>query len=179
MLGTSLKTVEKGSSHSPLSPSVTDKIIARLDKMRHSAGDTSVGEVRSSMQNIMQKHAAVFRSTSSMDEGVKKIETVTKSMDSITIKDRSLIFNTDLVEALELENLMQQAIVTIKSAEQRKESRGAHSHEDFPDRDDKNWMKHTIMWLNDKNKTKVDYRDVHQNTLTNEVQSIPPAARVY
>ena len=149
-----LKTVEKGSSHSPLSPSVTDKIIARLDKMRHSAGDTSVGEVRSSMQNIMQKHAAVFRSTSSMDEGVKKIETVTKSMDSITIKDRSLIFNTDLVEALELENLMQQAIVTIKSAEQRKESRGAHSHEDFPDRDDKNWMKHTIMWLNDKNKTK-------------------------
>ena len=174
-----LKTVEKGSSHSPLSPSVTDKIIARLDKMRHSAGDTSVGEVRSSMQNIMQKHAAVFRSTSSMDEGVKKIETVTKSMDSITIKDRSLIFNTDLVEALELENLMQQAIVTIKSAEQRKESRGAHSHEDFPDRDDKNWMKHTIMWLNDKNKTKVDYRDVHQNTLTNEVQSIPPAARVY
>jgi len=157
-----LKTVEKGSSHSPLSPSVTDKIIARLDKMRHSAGDTSVGEVRSSMQNIMQKHAAVFRSTNSMDEGVKKIETVTKSMDSITIKDRSLIFNTDLVEALELENLMQQAIVTIKSAEQRKESRGAHSHEDFPDRDDKNWMKHTIMWLNDKNKTKVDYRDVHQ-----------------
>ena len=174
-----LKTVEKGSSHSPLSPSVTDKIIARLDKMRHSAGDTSVGEVRSSMQNIMQKHAAVFRSTSSMDEGVKKIETVTKSMDSITIKDRSLIFNTDLVEALELENLMQQAIVTIKSAEQRKESRGAHSHEDFPDRDDKNWMKHTIMWLNDKNKTNVDYRDVHQNTLTNEVQSIPPAARIY
>ena len=174
-----LKTVEKGSSHSPLSPSVTDKIIARLDKMRHSAGDTSVGEVRSSMQNIMQKHAAVFRSTNSMDEGVKKIETVTKSMDSITIKDRSLIFNTDLVEALELENLMQQAIVTIKSAEQRKESRGAHSHEDFPDRDDKNWMKHTIMWLNDKNKTNVDYRDVHQNTLTNEVQSIPPAARVY
>ena len=174
-----LKTVEKGSSHSPLSPSVTDKIIARLDKMRHSAGDTSVGEVRSSMQNIMQKHAAVFRSTSSMDEGVKKIETVTKSMDSITIKDRSLIFNTDLVEALELENLMQQAIVTIKSAEQRKESRGAHSHEDFPDRDDKNWMKHTVMWLNDKMKTNVDYRDVHQNTLTNEVQSIPPAARVY
>ena len=174
-----LKTVEKGSSHSPLSPSVTDKIVARLDKMRHSAGDTSVGEIRSSMQNIMQKHAAVFRSSSSMDEGVKKIETITKNMNSITIKDRSLIFNTDLVEALELENLMQQAIVTIKSAEQRKESRGAHSHEDFPDRDDKNWMKHTIMWLNDKNKTKVDYRDVHQNTLTNEVQSIPPAARVY
>jgi succinate dehydrogenase / fumarate reductase flavoprotein subunit len=174
-----LKTVEKGGSHSPLSPSVTDKIVSRLDKMRNSAGDTSVGELRNSMQNIMQKHAAVFRSTNSLNEGVKKIETVTKSMDSIAIKDRSLIFNTDLVEALELDNLMQQAVVTIKSAEQRQESRGAHSHEDFPDRDDKNWMKHTVMWLNDKMKTNVDYRDVHQNTLTNEVQSIPPAARVY
>jgi len=174
-----LKTLEKGSSHSRLSSSVTDKIVSRLDKMRHAAGDTSVGEVRNSMQNIMQKHAAVFRSTSSLTEGVNKIETITKGMDSIVIKDRSLIFNTDLVEALELDNLMQQAIVTIKSAEQRKESRGAHSHEDFPDRDDKNWMKHTVMWLNDKMKTKVDYRDVHQNTLTNEVQSIPPAARVY
>jgi len=174
-----LKTVEKGGSHSPLSPSVTDKIVSRLDKMRNAAGDTSVGEVRNSMQNIMQKHAAVFRSTNSLNEGVKKIETVTKSMDSIAIKDRSLIFNTDLVEALELDNLMQQAVVTIKSAEQRQESRGAHSHEDFPDRDDKNWMKHTVMWLNDKMKTNVDYRDVHQNTLTNEVQSIPPAARVY
>ena len=165
-----LKTVEKGGSHSPLSPSVTDKIVSRLDKMRNSAGDTSVGEIRNSMQNIMQKHAAVFRSTNSLNEGVKKIETVTKSMDSIAIKDRSLIFNTDLVEALELDNLMQQAVVTIKSAEQRQESRGAHSHEDFPDRDDKNWMKHTVMWLNDKMKTNVDYRDVHQNTLTNEVQ---------
>jgi succinate dehydrogenase / fumarate reductase flavoprotein subunit len=174
-----LKTVEKGGSHSPLSPNVTDKIVSRLDKMRNAAGDTSVGEVRNSMQNIMQKHAAVFRSTNSLNEGVKKIETVTKSMDSIAIKDRSLIFNTDLVEALELDNLMQQAVVTIKSAEQRQESRGAHSHEDFPDRDDKNWMKHTVMWLNDKMKTNVDYRDVHQNTLTNEVQSIPPAARVY
>jgi succinate dehydrogenase / fumarate reductase flavoprotein subunit len=174
-----LKTIEKGGSHSPLSSSITDKIVSRLDKMRNAAGDTSVGELRNSMQNIMQKHAAVFRSTSSLTEGVNKIETITKSMDSIVIKDRSLIFNTDLVEALELDNLMQQAVVTIKSAEQRKESRGAHSHEDFPDRDDKNWMKHTVMWLNDKMKTNVDYRDVHQNTLTNEVQSIPPAARVY
>ena len=174
-----LQTVEKGSSHSPLPSNVTDKIIARLDRMRHASGDTAVGEVRNSMQNIMQKHAAVFRSNESMTEGVKKIDTVTKGMDSIAIKDRSLIFNTDLVEALELENLMQQAIVTIKSAAQRKESRGAHSHEDFPERDDKNWMKHTIMWLNDNMKTKLDYRDVHQNTLTNEVQSIPPATRVY
>src|SRR5210317_2110187 len=174
-----LKTVQKGSSHAPLSKSVTDKILARLDKMRHANGDVSVGEIRNSMQNAMQKHAAVFRSNSSMSEGVKKVDTIASSLDGVGIKDRSMIFNTDLVEALELENLMQQAIVTIKSAEQRKESRGAHSHEDFPERDDKEWMKHTIMWLNNKMQTKVDYRDVHLNTLTNEVASVPPAARVY
>ena len=174
-----LKTVEKGSAHVPLPKRVTDKILARLDKVRYSNGDVSVGEVRNSMQNAMQKHAAVFRSNTSMNEGVKKVDTISKGMDNIGIKDRSMIFNTDLVEALELENLMQQAIVTMKSADQRKESRGAHSHEDYPERDDENWMKHTIMWLNEKNKTKLDYRDVHLNTLTNEVASIPPAARVY
>jgi succinate dehydrogenase / fumarate reductase flavoprotein subunit len=174
-----LKIVEKGSSHSPIPKSATDKILARLDKMRYAKGETSVGEVRNSMQNAMQKHAAVFRSTSSMDEGVKKVDTIAKGMDGIGIKDRSMIFNTDLVEALELENLMQQAVITIRSAEQRKESRGAHSHEDFPDRDDKDWMKHTIMWLDGKMKTKVDFRDVHLNTLTNEVATVPPAARVY
>ena len=174
-----LKKVEKGASHAPLPKNVTDKILARLDKMRYAKGDVSVGEIRNSMQNAMQKHAAVFRSNSSMNEGVKKVDTIANSLDGIGIKDRSLIFNTDLVEALELENLMQQAIITIKSADQRKESRGAHSHEDFPERDDKDWMKHTIMWLNDKNKTKLDYRDVHLNTLTNEVATVPPAARVY
>ena len=174
-----LKTVEKGASHPPLPKHVTDKILARLDKMRYAKGDVSVGEIRNSMQNAMQKHAAVFRSNSSMNEGVKKVDAIANSLDGIGIKDRSMIFNTDLVEALELENLMQQAIVTIKSADQRKESRGAHSHEDYPERDDKDWMKHTIMWLNDKNKTKLDYRDVHLNTLTNEVATVPPAARVY
>ena len=174
-----LKTVEKGSSHAPLPKNVTDKILTRLDKVRFAKGDVSVGEIRNSMQNAMQRHAAVFRSNKSMEQGVEKVDTISRSMGNIGIKDRSMIFNTDLVEALELENLMQQAVVTMKSADQRKESRGAHSHEDYPERDDENWMKHTIMWLNDNMKTKLDYRDVHLNTLTNEVASVPPAARVY
>ena len=174
-----LKTVEKGSSHAPLPKNVTDKILTRLDKVRFAKGDVSVGEMRNSMQNAMQRHAAVFRSNKSMEQGVEKVDTISRSMGNIGIKDRSMIFNTDLVEALELENLMQQAVVTMKSADQRKESRGAHSHEDYPERDDENWMKHTIMWLNDNMKTKLDYRDVHLNTLTNEVASVPPATRVY
>ena len=102
-----------------------------------------------------------------------------KEFDRVHIDDKSDIFNTEFIEMLELKNLLDNALVTMESANYRKESRGAHSHEDYPERDDKNWMKHTIMWLNEKNKTKLDYRDVHLNTLTNEVASIPPAARVY
>ena len=172
-------TLKKGQSHSSLNNSVTDKIIDRLDKSLHSKGNSSVGEVRHAMQNAMQKHAAVFRSTKSLKEGVEKINSISKSLDNIGIEDRSLIFNTDLIESLELENLMQQALVTIRSADQRKESRGAHAHENYPDRDDKDWMKHTLMWLDQNNKSKLGYRDVQLNTLSNEVKSIPPVARVY
>ncbi len=172
-------TLKKNLSHSALKKSVTDKIIDRLDKSLHSKGDASVGEVRYAMQNAMQKHAAVFRSTKSLKEGVKNINIISKNLDDIGIKDRSLIFNTDLIESLELENLMQQALVTMRSADQRKESRGAHAHEDFPDRNDKDWMKHTLMWLDKNNKSKLAYRDVQLNTLSNEVKTIPPVARVY
>ncbi len=172
-------TLKKNLSHSSLKKSVTDKIIDRLDKSLHSKGDASVGEVRYAMQNAMQKHAAVFRSTKSLKEGVKNINIISKNLDDIGIKDRSLIFNTDLIESLELENLMQQALVTMRSADQRKESRGAHAHEDFPDRNDKDWMKHTLMWLDKNNKSKLAYRDVQLNTLSNEVKTIPPVARVY
>ena len=154
-------------------------LIDRLDKSLHSKGNVSVGEVRYAMQNAMQKHAAVFRSSKSLKEGVTNINTISKSLDNIGIKDRSLIFNTDLIESLELENLMQQALVTMRSADQRKESRGAHAHEDFPDRNDKDWMKHTLMWLDKNNKSKLGYRDVQLNTLSNEVKTIPPVARVY
>ncbi|MGB0810527.1 MAG: succinate dehydrogenase/fumarate reductase flavoprotein subunit, partial [Candidatus Puniceispirillaceae bacterium] len=122
---------------------------------------------------------AVFRSGASLDDGVRKMDQIASGMADIGIKDRSLIWNTDLVEALELENLMGQALVTVRSAHQRTESRGAHAHEDFPDRDDENWMKHTVMWLDENNKSATGYRDVMMNTLTNEVQSIPPVARVY
>ena len=107
------------------------------------------------------------------------MDSIVGDMNNIGIQDRSLIWNTDLIEAMELENLMSQALVTIRSAEQRKESRGAHAHEDFTERDDENWMKHTVMWLDDDNKSSVAYRDVTMTTLTNEVESIPPVARVY
>jgi succinate dehydrogenase / fumarate reductase flavoprotein subunit len=172
-------TLKKGQKHSSLNNEISDQIIDRLDKARFSKGDTSVGEVRSAMQNAMQKHAAVFRSNESLQEGVQKIDKISLDMKNVSIKDKSLIFNTDLIESLELENLMQQAIVTMRSADQRKESRGAHAHENFPNRDDKDWMKHTVMWLDKSNKSKLSYRDVNLNTLSNEVKSIPPVARVY
>ena len=127
----------------------------------------------------MQKHAAVFRDDGILTEGVKVMSKVASDMQDIGIVDRSLIWNTDLIEALELENLVGQGVVTINSANLREESRGAHAREDFPDRDDENWMKHTVMWIDENYETSVMYRDVTMSTLTNEVSSFPPKARVY
>ena len=172
-------TVEPGASHAPVPESATEKALARLDRMRHAKGKTQTSEIRGAMQNAMQRHAAVFRSSTSLTEGVEKMDQVASRMADIGVRDQSMVWNTDLVEALELENLMSQALVTMRSAEQRQESRGAHAHEDFPDRDDKEWMKHTVMWLNDDNASDLGYRPVHLNTLTNEVESVPPVARVY
>ena len=172
-------TVTPGAALAPASKESTDKALDRLDRMRHAKGDTQVGTLRLDMQRAMQQYAAVFRSGASLDDGVRKMDHIASGMADIGIKDRSLIWNTDLVEALELENLMGQALVTVRSAHQRTESRGAHAHEDFPERDDENWMKHTVMWLDENNKSTTGYRDVTMNTLTNEVQSIPPVARVY
>ena len=172
-------TVTPGAALAPASKDSTDKALDRLDRMRHAKGDMQVGALRLDMQRAMQQYAAVFRSGASLDDGVRKMDQIASGMADIGIKDRSLIWNTDLVEALELENLMGQALITVRSAHQRTESRGAHAHEDFPDRDDENWMKHTVMWLDENNKSATGYRDVMMNTLTNEVQSIPPVARVY
>ena len=172
-------SVEKGASHAPIPASQTDKALARFDRIRHAKGKRPSAEIRMAMQQAMQRHAAVFRSSQSLTEGVKKMDAVAATMDDLRLTDRSLIWNTDLVEALELDNLIAQALVTIRSAEARHESRGAHAHEDFPERDDENWMQHSLMWLDAQNKSTVGYSPVTLTTLTDDTETIPPMARVY
>jgi succinate dehydrogenase / fumarate reductase flavoprotein subunit len=156
------------------------KAVERLDRIRHANGSTRTSEIRENMQRTMQNHAAVFRTGESLDEGVEKINAVYASRTDLKVSDRSMIFNTDLVEALELDNLLGQAVVSMHSCANRKESRGAHAREDFPDRDDENWHKHTITHLDiDSGKTKIEYRPVIMTTLTDEIETIPPKARVY
>ena len=173
------ESVEKGASHAPIPASQTDKALARFDRIRHAKGKRPSAEIRMAMQQAMQRHAAVFRSSQSLAEGVKKMDAVAATMDDLRLTDRSLIWNTDLVEALELDNLIAQALVTIRSAEARHESRGAHAHEDFPERDDENWMQHSLMWLDAQNKSTVGYSPVTLTTLTDDTETIPPMARVY
>ena len=171
--------ITPGAPHKPLPSDAGEDAIARLDAMRHAKGSLKVAEVRDRLQRAMQKHAAVFRDEEILSEGVKVMAEIAESMKDVGISDRSLIWNTDLVEGLELDNLVGQAMVTITSAHLRKESRGAHAREDFTERDDENWMKHTCMWLDENYQHEVMYRDVHMNTLTDEVESFPPKARVY
>jgi succinate dehydrogenase / fumarate reductase flavoprotein subunit len=131
------------------------------------------------MQQTMQNNAAVFRTGEVLEEGCRLIEGVYESFADVNVSDRSLVWNSDLVETLELRNLLGNAVTTMISAENRKESRGAHAREDFPDRDDENWMKHTLSWMNAEGEVRIDYRPVHMNTLTDDVEVIPPKARVY
>ena len=171
--------IKPNTPHKPLPKDAGDLAVSRLDRVRNANGGLTVSNVRLEMQRTMQNDAAVFRSAKSLAEGVENIATVAKKVPDIKIADRSLVFNTDLLEALELENLMACAAATMVSAEARKESRGAHAHEDFPDRDDKTWMKHTLAWVDDSYRVTLDYRPVHTYTLTDEIEYVEPKARVY
>ena len=173
------ETITPGAPHKPLPKDAGENSIARLDAMRHAKGSLKVADVRDRLQRGMQKHAAVFRDEEILSEGVTVMAEIAESMSDIGINDRSLIWNTDLVEGMELENLVGQAMVTINSAHLRQESRGAHAREDFTERDDEKWMKHSCMWLDENYQNRVQYRDVQMNTLTDEVESFPPKARVY
>ena len=173
------ETIKPGATQPPLPAGAGESSLDRFDRVRNAKGDAKVGEVRLAMQRTMQEHAAVFRTSDLLKEGCEKMAKVAANYDNIRIADRSLIWNSDLVEALELDNLIGNALTTVVGAEARKESRGAHAHEDFPERDDANWMKHSLAWVNDKREVKLDYRDVKMRTLTNEVQVFPPKARVY
>jgi succinate dehydrogenase / fumarate reductase flavoprotein subunit len=170
--------VKPGTSHENIGESETERCLERFDKLRHSNGENSTAELRLSMQKTMQSKCAVFRTEKTLKEGVDEIRKTYDGMGSISVKDKSLIFNTDLVETLEFDNLIRQAITTVDSAYNRKESRGAHAREDFPKRDDEKFMQHTIAWCNGKD-TKIGYRPVTKKTLTNEVQYFPPQERVY
>ncbi len=170
--------VKTGTPHEEIPESETQKCLDRFDKLRNADGSNSTAELRLSMQKTMQSKCAVFRTEKNLKEGVDDIRKTYDGIDSISVKDRSLVFNTDLVETLEFDNLIRQAVTTVESAYHRKESRGAHARDDYPKRDDEKFMQHTLAWCDGKN-TKISYRPVHKSTLTNEVQYFPPQERVY
>lgn len=173
------KIVDKEASHKKLKNATISNLIEKFDKIRNSNGKISVADLRLKMQKTMQNHAAVFRTKETLEAGRKLIDDIRAEYQNINITDRSMIWNSDLVEALELGNLLDQAVITMHAAANREESRGAHAREDFPDRDDKNWMKHSMIWLGDNGEVKVDYKPVILDTGTDEVETVQPVKRVY
>ena len=172
-------TIRPGQPHKDLPASACDKALGNLDRLRNANGSTPTAEVRLTMQKTMQADAAVFRTAQTLKEGCAKMDNVFASFDDVRVSDRSLVWNSDLIETLELQNLLYNAVATINSAEQRPESRGAHAREDFPDRDDEHWMKHTLVSVDEKGRCAFDFRPVHMNTMTNDVEPVPPKKRVY
>jgi succinate dehydrogenase / fumarate reductase, flavoprotein subunit len=174
-----IEVVKPNTAHKPLPATLADATLARFDFFRHAEGSAPTAKIRDRMQRTMQNNCAVFRTGEILQQGVKLIDAVAAEMPDIHVSDRSLIFNTDLVETLELDNLMAQAVVAMHAAANRTESRGAHAREDYPNRDDQNWMKHTLTWRGPRDGVRIDYRPVHRQTLTNEIRYIAPEARVY
>ncbi|MEL7545148.1 MAG: succinate dehydrogenase flavoprotein subunit [Pseudomonadota bacterium] len=172
-------TVDAGAGQPDLTNAMTDAHLSRFDRIRNASGDAPVAQLRLDMQKAMQSNCAVFRTGEVLDEGVDKIADIYKRLPSLNVEDRGMIWNTDLIEALEFDNLIGQAAVTVNSAANRQESRGAHAREDFGDRDDQTWMKHTLAWVGDAGEITIDYRPVHEYTMSNQIEYIKPKARVY